>query len=302
VFLFDRDTGQTERVSVRSNGDQATGGNSFHPAISADGRWITYTSNATNLVANDTNTAYDVFLFDRNTGTTQRVSVRSNGDQATGGDSRSPAISADGRWVTYTSNATNLVANDTNSVADTFLFDRDTGTTQRVSVRSNGAQATGGASTNSVISVDGRWITYYSDATNLVANDTNAFVDVFLFDRSTGQTERVSVRSNGDQATGGSSFEPGISADGRWITYRSHATNLVANDTNSVGDVFLFDRSTGATQRVSVGSNGDQATGGHSYSPVISGDGRWITYYSDAANLVANDTNSQADVFLARMW
>jgi Tol biopolymer transport system component len=169
-----------------------------------------------------------------------------------------------------------------------------------VSVRSSGDQATGGDSFHPAISADGRWITYHSTATNLVANDTNSAYDVFLFDRDTGTTERVSVRSNGDQANN-YAYVPAISADGRWISYYSYATNLVANDTNSAPDVFLFDRTTGTTRRVSVRSNGDQANGNNG-DPAISGDGQWITYYADATNLVDNDTNSEYDVFLTRMW
>jgi Tol biopolymer transport system component len=309
VFLFDRDTGVTRRVSVRSNGDQATG-QSYCPAISADGRWITYTSNATNLVDDDTNKAADVFLFDRDTGVTRRVSVRSDGDQATGGESVYPAISANGRWITYDSGATNLVDNDTNDMTDVFLFDRDTGVTRRVSVRSNGDQATGGGSWGPAISADGRWVTFTSYSEALVNNDTNTTTDVFLFDRDTGVTRRVSVRSNGDQATGGYSDSSAISADGQWITYHSTAVNLVDGDTNDKRDVFLFDRDTGVTRRVSVRSNGDQATGSSGarlevedeHHPAISADGRWITYHSDATNLVDNDTNTATDVFLARMW
>ncbi len=295
VFLFDRDTGQTERVSVRSNGQQADGP-SGDSAISADGRWITYTSYATNLVDNDTNGEHDLFLLDRDTGQTERVSVRSNGQQADGpsGDS---AISADGRWITYQSYATNLVDNDTNTTTDVFLFDRDTARTERVSVRSNGAQANDD-SYSPAISADGRRISYHSWATNLVANDTNSAADVFLFDRDTAQTERVSVRSNGAQADN-YAYGPAISADGRWISYYSWATNLVDGDTNSAPDVFLFDRYTRTTRRVSVRGNGDQANGS---VPAISADGRWITYQSDATNLVANDTNNYGDVFLARMW
>ncbi len=179
VFLFDRDTGLTRRVSVNSNGAQANQWSEV-PAISADGRWITYTSYATNLVDNDTNGAIDVFLFDRDTGRTRQVSVNSNGAPANGnGQSRFPAISAGGRWIAYHSGATNLVDNDTNNKRDVFLFDRDTGLTQRVSVRSNGAQA-GSSSLFPAISADGRWITYNSDATNLVADDTNGMTDVFL--------------------------------------------------------------------------------------------------------------------------
>ncbi len=307
VFLNDRDTGLTRRVSVRSDGDQATGGTSSGPAISADGRWITYTSYATNLVDDDTNGVPDVFLYDRDTGLTRRVSVRSDGVQATG-RSGGPAISADGRWITYTSQAADLVANDTNNTYDVFLFDRDTGLTRRVSVSSDGDQATGYTG-GTTISADGRWITYGSEAANLVDDDTNGLSDVFLYDRQAGLTRRISVRSDGGQAIGpipdlaapGGSYVQAISADGRWTTYWSSATNLVENDTNHHYDLFLYDWNTGLTRRVSVRSDGSQATG-EWYSSAISADGQWITYSSDASDLVDNDTNGEYDVFLTRIW
>jgi Tol biopolymer transport system component len=300
VFLYDRDTGTTQRVSVRSDGGQATGPSMRDPAISANGRWIAYSSGAPNLIDNDTNGTGDIFLYDRQTGSTQRVSVRSDGGQATG-ESYNPAISADGRWITYITYASNLVDGDTNNYRDVFLYDRQTGTTQRVSVRSDGGQATG-ESYNPAISAEGRWITYSSGAANLVDNDTNGTWDVFLSDRDTGTTRRVSVRNDGGQATGNSFTTPlGISADGRWITFYSSAANLVDNDTNGAPDVFLFDRDTGTTRRVSLRGGGGQANSS-SLDPAISGDGRWITYASDAADLVEGDTNGVRDVFLTRMW
>jgi Tol biopolymer transport system component len=286
----------TTRVSVRFDGGRITRGRSALSSISGDGRWIAYTSAARNVVTDDTNNTGDVFLFDRKTRQTRRVSVRSDGGQATGGRSASPAISANGRWIAYTSKATNLVDDDTNGTWDVFLFDRDTGTTRRVSVRSDGSQATGSSKGDPAISADGEWISYTS-AADLVADDTNAESDVFLFDRDTGTTERVSVRSDGGQADGGSGG-PAISADGRWITYTSAARNLVADDTNKRADVFLFDRDTGTTRRVSVHTDGGQVARKSSYDPAISADGRWITYTSAARNLVADDTNGRDDVFL----
>jgi uncharacterized protein involved in high-affinity Fe2+ transport len=296
VFLYDRDTATVRRISVRSDGGQADN-SSYSPAISADGRWVAYYSQAENLVDGDTNGASDVFLYERDSGLTRRVSVRSDGGQANSG-SYDRAISADGRWIAYASTATNLVDNDTNGIADVFLFDRDTGAVRRVSVRSDGGQANNSDSAlEPAISADGRWITYNSIATNLVDDDTNAVRDVFLHDRDSGLTRRVSVRSDGGQATGQDSEGPAISADGRWITYWSYAANLVDGDTNTASDVFLYDRDTGTTRRVSVRSNGGQVTSS-SDEPAISADGRWITYTSYAANVVDNDTNGMADVFL----
>jgi Tol biopolymer transport system component len=290
----------TIRISVNSDGVQASGDPiGYPPAISGDGRWVTYASEADDLVDDDTNGVRDVFLYDRDTRVTQRVSLRSNGEQAAG-PSTAPAISGDGRWVTYVSDAADLVDDDTNGVRDVFLYDRDTRVTRRISVHSNGSQATGSSYFDPALSADGRWVTYASDAADLVDDDTNGGRDVFLFDRDTGVTRRVSVRSDGGQ-TGGSQFVQSISADGRWITYESSAANLVDGDTNARFDVFLFDRDTGTTRRVSVRSDGGQATG-ESMGPAISADGRWISYRSDAANLVDGDTNTVSDVFLTRMW
>jgi Tol biopolymer transport system component len=293
----------TTRVSVRSDGGQATSvegseEGSVSPAVSADGRWITYSSWATNLVDEDTNGVADVFLKDRDTATTTRVSARTDGGQVVGQyGSTGPAISGDGRWIAYSSDATNLVDNDTNDAGDVFLYDRETAITTRISVRTGGGQALG-SSGSPTVSADGRWVAFVSYATNLVEGDTNGMADVFLHDRDARSTQRISVRSDGGQATGlYGSLGPAISPDGRWVSYVSHAANLVDGDTNNVGDVFLYDRADATTRRISVRSNGAQATRA-SDSPAISSDGRWITYTSDAPDLVDDDTNNMTDVFL----
>ena len=287
---------QTTRVSVRSDGTQAND-MSLTPAVSRDGRFVAFRSFATNLVPNDTNGVPDIFVHDRNTGTTARVSVSSSGAQANGNNSATQAISADGRFVAFHSSATNLVANDTNGVDDVFVHDRNTATTTRVSVSSSGAQANN-SSARPALSADGRFVAFSSNATNLVANDTNGRADIFVRDRTNGTTTRVSVTSGGTQATGGSSSGPAISADGQIVAFSSNATNLVANDTNGLSDVFVHDRTTGTTTRVSVTSGGTQAVGGSSFLGGISGDGRFVAFNSDATNLVANDTNGGGDVFV----
>ncbi|HAL29388.1 MAG TPA: hypothetical protein DCP20_01540, partial [Coriobacteriia bacterium] len=189
-------TGITERVSVASDGAEANGWSpSGIPSISADGRYVAFGSDATNLVADDTNGEIDIFVHDRVTGITERVSVASDGSQGNGALLR-PAISGDGRCVAFLSLATNLVPGDTNGLSDVLVHDRVTGVTERVSVASDGSQGNGRCLWVS-ISEDGRYVAFASDSTNLVMDDTNGADDIFVHDRVTGITERASVASDG---------------------------------------------------------------------------------------------------------
>ena len=297
VFVHDRRTGKTKRVSVRSNGDQAEGGGSYDPSISADGRYVAFESFATNLVTGDSNDKSDVFVHDRRTGKTKRVSVRSNGDQAEDGNSYAASISGDGRLVAFESGAINLVAGDGNVFFDVFVHDRRTGKTKRVSVRSNGDEAEEGGSFDPSISSTGRFVAFQADATNLVSDDDNGFSDIFVHDRRRAKTKRVSVRSNGVEADDDSD-DPSISSNGRFVSFESDAINLVADDDNGSDDIFVHDRRSAKTKRVSVRSNGDEAEGGGSYDPSISADGRFVSFYSAAINLVALDDNTNLDIFV----
>ncbi|MFN5855906.1 MAG: DUF4347 domain-containing protein, partial [Pseudanabaenaceae cyanobacterium] len=289
--------GDTQRVSVATGGIQATGGSGINPSISSDGRYVAFSSNATNLVTGDTNAVPDIFVHDRQTNTTQLVSVATNGTQANNASS-TPSISSDGRYVVFASDTTNLVAGDTNGLLDIFVYDRQTNTTQRVSVDSSGNQANNYSYTSS-ISSDGRYVAFESYADNLVAGDTNNTGDIFVYDRQTNTTQRVSVDSSGTQA-GSSSYNPSISSDGRYVAFASDATNLVEGDTNGLTDIFVYDRQTNTTQRVSVDSSGNQAIAnfGGSYTPSISSDGRYVAFASDATNLVEGDTNGLRDIFV----
>jgi hypothetical protein len=242
VFARDRQNGTTERVSVDSSGGQGNG-SSYAPSMSADGRYVAFHSLASSLVSMDTNLSSDVFVRDRQSGTTQLVSVNSGGMQANG-NSYYPSISADGRFVAFWSLASNLVPGDTNNLADVFVRDRQSGTTERVSVDSTGSQGNGG-SYYPAISSDGRYVAFWSSASTLAAGDTNGVADVFLRDRQGGSTERDSVNSAGAQGND-DSYSPSISADGRDVAFYSVATNLVPGDTNGVGDVFVRDRLGGA--------------------------------------------------------
>ena len=326
VFVRDRTTGTTRRVSVDGSGNQGND-TSAVPFISADGRFVTFTSRSTNLVANDTNNAQDVFVRDRDTDadgifdeagfvSTERVSVSSSGTQGNNIDwgIPRPSISSDGRYVAFSSRATNLVANDTNGTYDVFVRDRTMGTTQRMSVSSSQTQPDRGGFGPS-ISANGRYVAFTSRSTNLVSGDTNGAEDVFVRDLTTGTTRRVSVDNSGNQANGacnefaceGSSVVS-ISSSGRYVAFNSAAFNLVANDTNELNDIFVRDRDTDAdgvfdemgaasTERANVVGCASQANRG-GFSPSISSDGRYVTFNSQSTNLVSGDTNVSPDVFV----
>jgi hypothetical protein len=282
--------GDTARISVDSSGAQGDDG-SFNPFISAGGRYVVFESLAANLVSGDTNGFYDVFMRDTQTNTTTRVSVDSSGAQANN-ESYNSSVSANGR-VAFASYASNLVTVDTNGAWDIFV--RDASTTALVSVAWNGAQGNGPSGWLSSISADGRYVAFESAATNLVSEDTNFAVDIFVRDTLANTTTRVSVDSSEAQGNGTSS-NPSISADGRYVAFESNATNLVGGDTNGMTDIFVRDTVTGATIRASVDSSGVEANS-DSYNPSISTDGR-VAFESHADNLVSGDTNWVTDTFV----
>ena len=280
VFVRDRQTGTVERVSVSGDGAESNGYGFFAPSISGDGRYVAFDSNASNLVPGDTNDATDVFVHDRQTGATERVSVATSGAQADlYRGSFDASISADGRYVAFSSAASNLVAGDSNDEDDVFVHDRVLGITERVSVSSAGAQGvpSGVGSAAPSISADGRYVAFRSGAPNLVAGDTNGQIDVFVRDRQSAITERVSVSNTGAQANG-FGFDPSISADGRYVAFGSDASNLVVGDTNGASDVFVRDRVAGTTERVS--DPGGTGEGTYSVAPSISADGRHVAFGS----------------------
>jgi hypothetical protein len=300
VFVRDRAAGVTLRVSVDSFGAQGNGnsGGSFllqqnTVDIAAGGRFVTFMSDATNLVADDTNGRPDVFVHDLLTGATTLESRDSAGNLGNG-DSTWPVISADGRFVAFLSAATNLVPGDTNGQFDIFYRDRLAGTTQRVSVSSSGVQGNGGCS-HTAISQDGRAVGFSSDATNLVFNDTNGQTDVFVHSIGNGLTSRVSSGPGGQQGFGGS-YMGDFSGNGRFVAFSSTAT-FVSDDTNGVSDDYMKDRRTGNIIRVSVGTGGFQANDA-SYGISLSGDGRYVVFSGYASNLVPGDSNGNQDVFL----
>jgi len=307
VFVFEVATGRI--LGITSNRSFTANSSSFDPAISADGRFVVFASNASNLVAGDTNSNSDVFLVDRDPDwdgvfdeqpyAFERISFGTWGGEAHGACS-SPCVSADGASVLFLSDADDLVDYDTNGANDAFLRDRNFGTIQRVDVDSNGDEANNGCSFAD-LSADGYVVAFHSYSDNLVANDTNHVADVFVRDLWAGTTECVSVGAFGRQGNGQSFvFRHCLSYDGSIVAFQSVASNLDA-DGNGCGDVFLRDRWNQTTTLVSLDSNGAQGNG-DSGQPTLSSDGGRVTFVSFADNLAANDWNGNQDVFLRDVW
>jgi Tol biopolymer transport system component len=279
------------RVSVASDGTQGNGF-SYAPATSADGRYVAFTSNASNLVEGDTNGGTDIFVHDRVTGKTQRVSVDSDGTQgANSVDWITSSISADGRYIAFKSEARNLVESNPNG-GNCFVHDRLTGETISVSLPSDGTEG-GSDYVAPAISADGGYVVFNSSSTG----------GIFMYDRMTRETTLVPVSTDGTQGNIVGNVTS-ISADGRYMAFKSRADNLVEGDINGVVDCFVHDQLTGETTRVSVASDGAQANGNCSFyvmalvfGPSISSDGRYVAFSSAATNLVEGFTE-YPDVYM----
>jgi Tol biopolymer transport system component len=327
VFVRDTLTGTTSRVSVGPLGVQGDG-DSLHPSISADGSRVAFASRATNLVPFDTNQSLDIFVVDVATLVVRRVSVSSAGVEASG-PSIYPALSSDGRCVAYESTAFNLDPADNDADWDVFWTEIATGTTLLVS-RSltgvSGAGPSGGDDHDGPdISDDGKYVTFWSRAPDLVVGDTNGPSgpppicitcgdDVFVRDVITANTVRVSVSSTGGQASN-ASLHPAISGSGRFVAFYSRASDLVAANPGPWSDMFVHDRDADgngifdeaggiSTVIVSVSSAGVQATGSSGgggfgwKGPDLSRDGKRVAFFSQATNLDPGDTNAAFDIYV----
>jgi Tol biopolymer transport system component len=298
IFVYDTVANTTRIVSVATDGTQGDR-DSLTPSISADGRYVAFGSYASTLVSGDTNNVNDTFVYDTVVNTTRIVSVATDGTQGNK-DSGTPSISADGRYVAFVSDASNLVSGDTNNTSDIFVYDTVANTTRIVSVATDGTQGNDDSSRPS-ISADGRYVAFNSYASNLVSGDTNNANDIFVYDTVANTTRIVSVDDNGTQGNDSSS-RPSISADGRYVAFNSNASNLVSGDTNNANDIFVYDTVANTTSRVSVDSNGTLGNSfpydPFSYKPSLSADGRYVAFDSDASNLVSDDTNGDYDIFV----
>jgi RHS repeat-associated protein len=279
------------RVNVSSNGIESNN-LTQNSSISADGRFVAFSSFANNLVLNDINGTNDIFVRDLVTGETTKVS--GNGYDAAATYFQSPSISANGRFVTY-------MTYFNNQYSDISVYDRELGLTTRASVNSNGVGANS-ASFSPSISDDGRYVVFESIAFNLVPNDTNGSIDIFIHDMLTGETTRVSENSSGVQGNSGSGV-PSISADGKFVTFKSLATNLVPGDTNNSVDLYVYNVENKQITKLTNANNGGFRDVGFGVNvPVgytsISGNGRFIAFQSELEDLVPNDTNQNSDVFV----
>ena len=319
VFARDLQASTTTLVSINAAGIESGNDRSgaTGPQITPDGRFVTFHSRASDLVANDNNERDDVFVRDLQAGTTTLVSVNTAGTDSGNGTSLNPRITPDGRFVTFTSRASDLVANDNNGNHDVFVRDLQAGTTTLVSVNAAGTDSGDSDSTNPQITPDGRFVTFGSQASDLVTNDSNecrsiipgigpptfSCSDIFVRDLQAGTTTLVSVNATGtDSGNDGSppfplGPDPQITPDGRFVTFTSQASDLVANDNNGDLDAFIRDLQAGTTTLVSINAAGTDSGNDLSFSPRITPDGWSVTFISGANDLVANDSNGARDVF-----
>lgn len=309
VFLVDRATNSTTLISRNNQGEQGNSTSQF-PAMSADGRYLTFISDATNLDSRATDGALHLYWHDRATGETALASQSATGE-VVAIVSGTGEISGDGRWLLFATEETAVVG-DTNEVADIFRRDRLSGLVERVSVDTYNREANG-ANQSATLSRDGMTIAWSSFATNLVVGDTNGRGDIFVRQEvatppprpheqfmplaATGRfvkweagATRITGDANGDSA--------GASVDqyGERVAFESSASNLIPHDTNGVTDVFVWQRRENEFRRLSVATDGTEASGG-SGSAEISSNGRYVVFVSHADNLVPNDTNQREDIF-----
>ncbi|XGV98362.1 MAG: TolB family protein [Leptolyngbya sp. BL-A-14] len=314
VFLEDLTTGNIGYVSSSSQGAPGNYSSSLDDsiAVSYDGRDVVFSSDATNLVPNDTNGETDLFMKDMKTGAITRISVDSKGNQIPANSVSTiqfhPSISADGRYVAFQSEAP--LASNPNGLQSVFVRDTQTGITTIVSVNSNGISANAPSASPS-ISADGRFVAFESLATNLTPGATVGNYEIYVRDFLTNTTFCASVNSQEQLGNGisqyelppdGGAYNPVISPNGQYVVFQSTYTNLVPGDTNGVSDVFMYNFQTHQTTRISIDPKGNQANGSslidYVKSSAISSNGRYVVFDSFANNLVSGDTNNAEDVFV----
>lgn len=293
VFVYVRNTNETIRISENAQGEGGNGLSQF-PEVSGNGRYVSFVSSADNLVANDTNGNRDAFRYDLQSNTLERVSLTQTGAEISSGiGADTPQISHDGNLVVLTTRDALLPA-DTNSNTDAYLKNIQTGAIELLSV--NTAGNGGNNDTHQVsISADGQIVALESSASDLVAVDANGETDIFVRDLNAGTTVRV-MGVGGTEPDADSDIY-NLSADGRYVTFSSGATNLVANDTNASGDVFVYDTINETVTRVSVDSAGVEGND-RSRDPATDSTGRFVAFGSEASNFSADDGDNISDIYV----
>ena len=296
IYVSDRSTGTIRCVSVNSNGKEGDQ-DSFAASISADGRFVAFTSKATNLVGDECDNGFtQIYVHDRTTGTTRCISVNSNGREANQ-DSDASSISADGRWIAFDSAATNLSGNKCdNGFNHIFVHDRTTGKTLCVSVRSNGDEANGD-SFDASISADGRFVVFHSAATNLSNLCDNGNFHVYRHNLDSGETICVSLNNEGKQSDGNSALAS-VSADGRFVAFQSNPTNVTSRCSNGFTHIYVRDTVEQRTTCASIDNHGNQGNN-NSVQSSVSSNGRFVAFVSEAMNLGGNRcTTGHMQVFV----
>jgi hypothetical protein len=311
IFVRDVVNNVTKLVSVNLAGSASGNGTSFGGKISADGRYVVFTSEASDLVGHDFATR-DVFIRDLQTNTTKRVSTNATGTTNGNGESSGGIIDKGGRYVVFSTRATDLsTLPDTNDLAEVFIYDIQNDSKKLITANTAGTGTGGGFPPFSGffdhgvelnISADGRFVTFMSQQSGLVTNDTNGNGDdVFLYNVATQAKSLVSVNLTGTSGSVGGSFKPTISDDGRYVAFESLANDLVSTADEPNGfttDVFLRDLLRGETYLVSVNNAGTRTANGFSFQPLLTSDGKRLVFFSRANNLITNDLNGAEDVFV----
>ncbi len=303
VYLRDRKAGTTRLVSVDAAGADPANGYCGSPSVSADGRYVVFPSSGTNLVAEDTNSSYDIFVRDMKLGVTRLVSVRASGGGPANAAAVRSVISANGRYVAFESSATDLTAD---AVTSTQVYVRDLRKrlTRLVSVRSGGGGGGNGESSTPHLTADGRFVAFESRATDLVGGslpDTNDADDAFVRDLRRRVTVLATPNAAGTATADRYSEEACVSGSGRWVVFYSYATDLVATPHDGNEHVYLRDIQRRRTTLLTVNAAGTGPADGGSYRPRITPSGRWAAWDSSAPDLVEGDTNRQDDVFVRRL-